>query len=703
MNNSTQHEKTIKFNGEDLTFKLGKLAPRAESTVWAQIGGTVVLTIVSKSDQDTGLDYFPLTVEYLEKYYAGGMISGSRFLKRERRPSDEAVIKARQIDHSIRSLFPKGFKKDVNVIVNVIAFDGKNDPETLAVVSASMALMNSTIPFNGPSASVKIGIKGDELIVNPKKTENHEEFDGDFIVSVREDRVLNIEGYGDEISEEMMGKILDTAVEECQPLLKVQEDVAKEFGKDKVEFEEQAAPKELVSLVEDKYEKQLTEALYDREIRSKVQNEIVDEVFEEADDSELSKTTIFEAVDYVLRKIMRKGVLGDDKRTSGRKLDEVRELGIEVGVVPQVHGSALFSRGETQCLSIVTLGSTSKAQILESFEGEEEKFFMHHYNGPRYSLGEAGRFMYFPGRREIGHGSIGENALQKIIPSRETFPYTIRVVSEILSQRGSSSMAASTGTAIALMDAGVKIKRPVAGISVGLVTADDDLSKFKLLTDMEDVEDFYGDMDFKVTGTTDGVTAIQLDNKLMGVPVPILKEAFKSAKQARLEIIDAIKEVIPEPRAELSEFAPKVLVIKIDKKKIGDVIGPGGKVIKAMYEKLNDEVEIDIDDDGQINLTSINKERLEQAKEMIENIVMEPEVDKIYTGVVDKVTNYGAFVDVSPAISGLLHISEMSDGFIKDPSDVVKEGQELRVKLVKIEDGRINFSLKGIAQEKQDS
>jgi polyribonucleotide nucleotidyltransferase len=685
---------SIQVNGEPMVFKFGKLAPRAESAVLAQLGETVVLTVVSMNNKDTTLDYFPLTVEYVEKYYAGGIISGSRFLKREMRPSDTAVLKGRQIDHSIRSLFPKSFKKDVNVIVTVLSYDGVHDPELLAVNSASMALMLSSIPFNGPSAAVRVGIKGSELMIN-SGNDVEEELDGEFMVSVREDRVLNIEGWGKQIPEEMMGEVLDKAVEYCQPILEAQRAFAKEHGKAKIEVAELPAPEELIDQVKKDHSEQITKALFDKENRNKLMQEVKDKL---AENEELSASDIDTAVEYVARKIMRTNILKEEKRTSGRQLDEIRDLEVEVGVLPRVHGSALFRRGKTQCLSVATLGSTRLVQTLESFEGEEEKPFMHHYNGPSYSLGEAGRFAYYPGRREIGHGHIAENALKAVLPNTEEFPYTIRVVSEILSQQGSSSMAATCGTSLALMQAGVPLKAQVGGISVGLITNDDDMNDYKLLTDLEDVEDFYGDMDFKVTGTAQGVTAIQLDNKLMGVPVAILKAAFEKSKQARLQILAAMNDVIAEPNKDLSQYAPRVKVIKINPDKIGELIGPGGKNIKGIYEKCNNMVDIDIKDEGLVYLTSASAEMSKLAEDMINSVVEEPEIGKTYSGVVDKIMPYGAFVDVSAGISGLVHVSEMSDKFVKDPGTIVKEGQTVRVKIIKIENGKVSFTMKGVAQ-----
>lgn len=695
-----QYTKSIDFNGEKLTFKLGGLAPRADSTVWAQVGETVVLAIVTIGRENPNLDYFPLSIEYIEKFYAGGRISGSRFQKRERWPSDDAVLKARQIDHSIRSLFPKGYKKEVSLTITVLAYDNVHDPETLAVTAGSLAMLNSNVPFMGPAASVVVGVQKGELILNPSNVTETEEFDSEFIISARNDkRILNVEGYGDEFPEEKMFELLDFALDSMKPLLDVQEEIVKELGKTRPEFIDLSPDKEVLSAIETDYASMIKEALADKDNRDTLMQKIKDELAQKyAGDDKWNSSIIADALDYLAKTYVRKDILESDKRTSGRKLDEIRPLTIEVGVLPRVHGSAIFQRGLTQCLSVVTLGSTRLVQQLESYEGEDAKRWMHHYNGPNYSLGQAGRFNYIPGRREVGHGNIGENALLKMIPPVDKFPYTLRVVSEILSQQGSSSMAATCGTTLALMDAGVAIKAPVGGVSVGLVT-DKDEKEFKFLVDIEDVEDFYGDMDFKVTGTTQGITAIQLDNKLRGIPVEILKKAIEKSKEGRLHILKAMSEVIAKPREQLGTYAPKVDIIKIRQEKIGELIGPGGKVIKGIIDRVGGDVEIDIQDDGTVTITSLNEEQRKMAKVMVEDIVVEPEIGKIYEGKVASVKEYGAFVDVTPNISGLVHKSEMSDKFVTNPEDFVKEGQMVKVKVLKLENGRISFTMKGLEQE----
>lgn len=694
-----QNKVSIDFEGEELSLFTGGLAFRADATVKAQIGETVVLAIVTVGKEETSLDYFPLSIEYIEKFYAGGIISGSRFVKRERRPSDEAVLKARQVDHSIRSLFPKGFKKPVSIVITVMSYDEIHDPANIAVTAASAALMISSVPFEGPSAGLSVGIKSEDstLVVNPQNGDL-EEIDAHFVMAFKENRLLNIEGWADEISEEKMDEILDLAEEKVKPLFQIQKELQEKYGKEKIKFEEGQVDEETLKLVEEKYGEKIKEALFDQEKRNELFDEIVKTIVEE-NEGVISKEAAKNAQEYLARKYMRKSVLKEEKRTSGRNLDEIRQLNIQVGVLPRVHGSAQFSRGLTQAMSIVTLGSTRLSQTLESYEGEETKRFMHHYNGPSYSYGDAGRFSYYPGRREIGHGHITENAFKTLLPSEEDFPYTIRVVSEILSQNGSTSMAAACATSLALMDAGVPMKSTVAGIAVGLVTDDEDLKKYKLLTDMEDVEDFYGDMDFKVVGTTKGITAIQMDNKLQGVPLEIIKSAFRVSKAARSKIVDAMNNVISAPRENLSEHAPKVETIKIDPAKIGDLIGPGGKNIRGIIEQAEEfgDIDIDIQETGNVYITSVSQEARDKAKELIDEIFEEAEIGKVYEGEVDRVEPYGAFVKVAKNITGLVHVSEITDSFIKDVNQVIKLGDKVKVKVIGVdEQGKVKMSMKGL-------
>ncbi|KKQ35003.1 MAG: Polyribonucleotide nucleotidyltransferase, partial [candidate division WS6 bacterium GW2011_GWA2_37_6] len=613
----------------------------------------------------------------------------------------EAVLKARQVDHSIRSLFPKGFKRGVNVVITVLSYDDAHDPADLAVTAASVALMISPAPFNGPSASVSVGIQKDgKLIINPKNGDRGD-LEGHYIVGIKADRVLNIEGWSNEAKEDKLNEVIDLAAEKVKPLYKFQEEFAKKFGVKKYEYEEEYIDKEILEKVEKDFGKKIEEGLFSGLKRQDLFIEMSKTIVEE-NEGVISKENARNSVEYLARKYTRKSVLEHDKRLSGRGLDEIRKINAEAGVLPRVHGSALFTRGMTQAMSIVTLGSTRLSQTLESFEGEEEKGFMHHYNGPSYSTGEGGRFSYYPGRREIGHGHITESAIKAVLPSEEEFPYTIRVVSEILSQNGSSSMAAACGTSLALMDAGVPIKKAIGGIAVGLVTDDEDVMKYKILTDIEGAEDFYGDMDFKVVGTKDGITAIQLDNKLEGVPIKILKEALQQSKRGRDHVLEQMEKVLNAPRAELSQHAPKVDIVKVDPGKLGDLIGPGGKTIKGIIEQCEEfgEIDIDIQDSGDVYITSVIQEARDKAIEMIKEIFEEAEIGKTYDGVVDRVENYGAFVNVTKNITGLVHVSEMAEGFVKDAAGLVKFGDKVKVKVIGIDElGRVKLSMKGLNPE----
>jgi len=697
----TPVRETIKFLESELTFELNHYAYRADAAITIQKGETVILATVSTGEQDIESNFLPLSVEYIEKLYAGGIISSSRFLKREARPSDDAVLKARQIDHAIRSLFPKNWRKPVAVIITVLAYDGENDPEQLSVIGASTALMLSSVPFHGPSASIKVGLdQTDQLVWGPKVSQE-EHLKMDMVISVVGERILNVEGWADETDESIMSKVMEESVTNIQPMLEFQTKLAEKYGRQKLEYSEKSAPMELVDRVERDYSEQITRALLNREERIGLINsakaDLASKLNEElaATGGKANTNDIETAVEYVARKLMRAMVLDKEQRTSGRALNEVRELKIEVGVLPRVHGSAVFTRGITQSLSVLTLGSMRMAQKLESFEGEDQKRFMHHYASPGFSYGSAERYQYFPGRREIGHGNIGENALRRIIPSEAEFPYTIRVSSEIMSSNGSTSMAATCAACLALLDGGVKLKGLVAGIALGLVTNDADVTQYKILTDMEDVEDFYGDMDFKVTGTKNGITAIQLDNKLKGIPVKILQEALGRSKEARLEILVEMAKVISEPRASLSTYAPKIEIVKINPERIGELIGPGGKNIKRILEACENKVEIDIQDNGDIYVLAVNEEYRKRALDLIGEVTAEAEIGMTYTGTVGKIADYGMFVDVSANISGLVHVSELAEGFIKDVRDLFNEGDRVRVKVVARDDlGRLKLSVK---------
>ncbi|MEI6886633.1 MAG: polyribonucleotide nucleotidyltransferase [bacterium] len=695
-NNNVKHEADI--DGVHYSLETGIMARRADSAVVARAGDTVVLATVTVSDKPSTLDYFPLTVEFVEKYYAGGRISSSRFVKRERFPTDEAVLKRRAIDRSVRPLFPEGYKNEVQLIVTVLSYDDKNDALLLGINAASAALSTSKVPFDGPVAGVRVGKIEGTLMVNPTVS-SMETSELDLVFSGYSDLVTMIEVGGNQVPNEEMDKAFDMAASEFDKYVSFQKGFIEKVKKEKMTYEPIVANEEVMKELIANYNDKFVDAMYGT--HDKLYDEkmalVKAELVEKFKDK-ISETDIANCMYKFAKKIMRKGILSEEKRLSGRAMDEIREIDIQVGVLPRVHGSALFTRGVTQALSVATLGSSRLAQTLDSFEGEEIKHYMHHYNGPSYSLGEPGRYSYNPGGREIGHGALAEKALKYVVPSQEEFPYTIRVVSEVLSQSGSSSMASTCGSTLALMEAGVPIKAPVAGIAIGLVTGDTQ-DEYKLVVDMADKEDFFGDMDFKVAGSVNGVTAIQMDNKLKGVKVSILKEALKVAGVKRLELLSKMSAVIDKPRAELSEFAPKVQSLKIKQDKIGELIGPGGKNIKAIIAESG--ADVDIKDDGTVFVTAVSKDSLEKALGMIDNIVAEPEVGKVYDGIIDSIKEYGAFVDLG-AFSGLVHVSEISDTFVKDITKIIKEGDRVRVLVVGIdEQGRVKLSIK--QAKKKDS
>lgn len=701
-----QKEQTISTPEGEIVLSTGKFAKLAQGSVVARKGGTVIFAACTYEGADTDADFFPLTVEYLERMYAVGTISGSRVNKREGFPSEGAIIKARQVDHTIRPLFPKHFRRRTNVILTVLANDGVNDPEQLTVLAASAAITMSGIPFAGPAASVIVAVDANgKLIVNPPKdaSHNHDEFLGEFAVSAANGKVLNIEGWGKELSDAQMDQIMDLALERIAHLNQEQAKFTTGLIAAEVDYsKEDVVPSTLVDKIKSDYSTKLEQVLYtaDKAQRDAGVAQLTEELCSlfVTDDGEFSKPQVMAAVDYVSQQKMRETILAEEKRFSGRSLVEIRQLAAEVDILPTVHGSALFSRGLTQSLSITTLAALSKGQTLNDMTGQDEMHrFMHHYSFPSYSTGEAGRVQYKPGRREIGHGAIGLQAIKHLLPSEEEFPYSIRVVSEIMTSNGSTSMAATCATSLSLMAAGVPLKKAVAGIGVGLVTADEGQEKYKLLLDIEGVEDFFGDMDFKVTGTDSGVTAIQFETKLQGVKPEILKQAFRLANEGRQQVLQAMNSAISAPRAELAANAPRVEAVHISPEYIGAIIGPGGKHIKELIENaetLGGIVEIDIEDDGRIMITASNKEQLDYVKAQIADVAMEPEVGAKYDGVVDSVMPYGAFVNVGSRLSGLVHVSEMSDEFVKDPNTIVKVGDKVRVKLIGTEKGKLSFSMK---------
>ncbi|MCA9376890.1 polyribonucleotide nucleotidyltransferase [Candidatus Nomurabacteria bacterium] len=689
-----KHE--FEIEGVKCTFSTGKLARKSQSAVIAQMGDTVVMATVNTGEARTDMDYFPLSVEYIEKMYAAGKISGSRFVKRDRFPTDDATLKARIIDRSIRPRFPEDYRDEVQVIVKVLSFDPDYDPVIIGVNAVSAALLISGSPITEPISGVRVGMKDETLFAYNKHVDrdNIEESKLDLVLAGDGKSLTNIDSNAYEISEDRYIEAMEYGLELMTPWLEAQRVFADMVeGVEKAEYVSFALPEELVkkavSIFGDEIGGNLT--MLDKRAAKSLTLEKMAEEF----GSEYSKKQLDDAYEAVAKKELRKLVLGEGKRVDGRALDEIRELNYEVDLLPRVHGSGLFTRGMTQVMTIATLGSSRSMMFVDDMTGEDTRRYMHFYVEGPYSFGEAGRYKYIPGRREVGHGALAEKALYPVLPSMEEFPYTIMLMSEIMSEEGSSSMASTCGSTLALMDAGVPIKKPVAGIAIGVVM-DEDTNEFKVLTDIQGVEDFYGYMDFKVTGTRDGVTAVQMDTKSSGLPMEIFREAIQAAKKARLTILDGMAEVIGKPREELSEFAPKVEMLMIPVSKIGELIGPGGKNIKKIIDETG--VELNVEDDGSVHIYADDAASIQKAREYVEEYAFEPEVGQIYTGTVSKIAEFGAFVKLAKSVEGLVHVSEISDSFVKDVRSFLKEGETVKVKVIGFGDnGKIRLSIKALS------
>ncbi len=681
-------EKSIDLGGRKLILSTGHVAQKADGAVIATYGETVVLATVVAANIKEDRGYFPLGVEYMEKLYAGGKIKGSRWVKREGRPSDDEIITARLIDRSIRPLFPKDYMKDVQVIVTVLSVDLENTPDMVAGAAVSAALSISSIPWNGPVGMIKVGKLENKYVTNPQKSQL-DKSDMELVVSSTKDSVVMIEAASNEVSEEDIVKGIAHAQSEAKKEIMLINDFAKVVGSKKQKIEKPKKNTTLEKKVKELAKEKIPGLIKDLATKNEGYDNYLnvrDAIAETFTDEEKK-----EAVSYfeeLLKGEMRKMILSR-KRPDGRKPDEIRELSAEVGVLPRTHGSAIFSRGQTQVLSIATLGASSLEQFIESAQGKETKRYFHHYTMPPYSIGETGR-VGFPSRREIGHGALAEKALLPVIPSADEFPYTTRVVSETLSSNGSTSMAATCGSSLSLMDAGMPIKTTVAGIAMGLVIESE--KKFTVLTDISGFEDGYGDMDFKVAGTQEGITALQLDVKTLNLTFPILKSALEEAKKARVEILKVMFKAIDKPRAKVSPHAPKIKVVKIPQEKIGEVIGPGGRVIRGIIEETG--AQVDVDDDGSVNISAETEEELNAAVEKVEALVKEVEADEIYEGEVKRIQPYGAFVEILPGKDGLVHVSDMSSEYVNDPNEIVKIGDKVNVRVKEIDDmGRINLSM----------
>ena len=681
------------------------MAKQANGAVMVRYGDTVVLVTAVVSPQPReGIDFFPLLVDYEEKLYAVGKIPGS-FLRREGRPTESAILAARTIDRPIRPLFPDGFRNDVQVVATVLSVDPDCPADTTAMIGASAALSISEIPFQGPIAGVHVGRVNGEFVINPT-SKQAELSDLDLIVAGSKDAIMMVEAGAKEVPEEQILEAILFGHEEIKKLVAFQEEIKAEIGKEPLAVELYEPDPEIVEAVKAFATEKLIAALTTSE---KLEREaLIDQVKEETHQHFLDNLgeevyaekarDISTALDAIIKNEVRRMIVEERKRVDGRELDEIRPISCEVGVLPRTHGSGLFTRGQTQVLSVVTLGRSSEEQILEGLEDEESKRYIHHYNFPAYSVGEV-KPMRGPGRREIGHGALAERALLPVIPSEEEFPYTIRVVSEVLESNGSTSQASVCGSTLALMDAGVPIKKPVAGIAMGLVKYQD---QFTILTDIQGLEDHLGDMDFKVAGTRDGVTAVQMDIKVSGISKEILQEALAQARKGRLFILDKMAEAIAEPRPELSAYAPRMITMTIDPDEIRDVIGPGGKMIRKIIEETG--VEIDIEDDGRVFISSMDSKAGEEAKAIIERLTSDVEVGKTYLGKVVRIMNFGAFVEILPGKEGLVHISQLALERVAKVEDVVNIGDEILVKVIEIDrQGRINLSRKALLLEQKQS
>ncbi|KXZ39819.1 polyribonucleotide nucleotidyltransferase [Alkalithermobacter thermoalcaliphilus JW-YL-7 = DSM 7308] len=677
--------------GRKLSVEIGKVCEMANGSCIVRYGDTVVLVnVCASSEPRQGIDFFPLSVDYEERLYAVGKIPGG-FIKREGKPSEKAILTSRLIDRPIRPLFPKGYRNDVQVVATVMSVDQDCTPDIVAMIGSSIALSISDIPFDGPTGSVSIGLIDGEFIVNPTSSQK-EISEMNLVVSGTKDAIMMVEAGANEISEELMLDAIMFAHEHIKQIVEFIESIVKEVGKEKSIVELYSPDKQIEEEVRNFATEKMKDAIKTVEKLERIEN--MDKVkqetlahFEEIYPENLKD--IEEILHSIVKEQVRDMIINENIRPDNRTPEEIRDIWCEVGILPRTHGSGLFTRGQTQVLTVATLGALGEVQVLDGLEDEENKRYMHHYNFPSYSVGEV-RPLRGPGRREIGHGALAERALEPMIPSKDEFPYTIRLVSEVLSSNGSTSQASVCGSTLALLDAGVPIKKMVAGIAMGLIKEDE---KIAILSDIQGMEDFLGDMDFKVAGTDQGITAIQMDIKIKGIDKEILKKALEQARKGRLHILDEMKKVIDKPRQEISPYAPRIIKMSIHVDKIREVIGPGGKTITKIIEDTG--VKIDIEKDGTIFIFSSDLEMGNKAKKIIEGIVKEPEVGEVYIGKVTRITNFGAFVEILPGKEGLLHISNISNERVEKVEDVLAIGDEIEVKLTEIDkQGRINLSRK---------
>ena len=694
------HKASMTLGGRELTIETGKLAKQAHGSVTVRYGDTIVLVAAcSNKEPRPNAGFFPLTVDYRENYYAAGRIPGG-FFKREGKPSEKEVLTSRLIDRPIRPLFPSGYLCETQVIALVLSADGENDPDTVSITGASAALFLSEVPFASPIAGVRVGLVNDQLVINPVSSELKNSR-LNLIIAGSEEAIMMVEAGAQEVSETTIVEALAFGHQEIKKIIALQ--------------------RKLAALVQTK-KREVTPSLLDSHLQEEISSRIAEELRDALNTQKYGKIESYDRVDalkenllasypeepaelrdqaanifdLLKEKIFREDILEKKHRPDGRAFDEIRPIGCEVGLLPRTHGSALFTRGETQAIVVATLGTSEDAQKIDIMEGESSKRFLLHYNFPPFSVGEVG-FMRGPGRREVGHGALAERAILPIIPSEEKFPYTIRVVSDILESNGSSSMASVCGGVLSLMDAGIPIKAPVAGVAMGLVMEG---GKYAILTDIAGAEDHYGDMDFKVAGTKDGITALQMDIKISGLTTEIMSEALEQARRGRLFILDKMLQTIEAPRVSTSQYAPRIHTIKISAEKIRDVIGPGGKVIRSIIEKTG--VKIDVSDDGRVNVAAVDEASANKAIQMIRDITAEAEMGKIYLGKVVRLVDFGAFVEIFPGTDGLLHISEVAEHRIRDIKDELKEGDQVLVKVIGIDGQKIKLSRKAVLREQRE-
>ncbi|EPZ39193.1 polynucleotide phosphorylase/polyadenylase [Anoxybacillus ayderensis] len=696
-----KHVFSIDWAGRPLTVEIGELAKQANGAVLVRYGDTVVLSTATASKEPKSVDFFPLTVNYEERLYAVGKIPGG-FIKREGRPSEKAILASRLIDRPIRPLFAEGFRNEVQVVSMVMSVDQDCSPEMAAMFGSSLALTISDIPFEGPIAGVTVGRVNGEFVINPSVAQM-EQSDMHLVVAGTKDAINMVEAGANEVPEEVMLEAIMFGHEEIKRLIAFQEDIAAKVGKEKMEVVLYELDAQLEADIRARVEGEVKRAVQvpEKLAREAAIEQLKAEVvaaYEEQEADEETLKQVKEILYKLVKEEVRRLITEEKVRPDGRKVDEIRPLSSAVGLLPRTHGSGLFTRGQTQALSVCTLGALGDVQILDGLGIEETKRFMHHYNFPPFSVGETGA-MRGPGRREIGHGALGERALEPVIPSEKEFPYTIRLVSEVLESNGSTSQASICASTLAMMDAGVPIKAPVAGIAMGLVKSGEN---YTILTDIQGMEDHLGDMDFKVAGTEKGVTALQMDIKIKGLSREILEEALQQARKGRLEILKHMMQTISEPRKELSKYAPKILTMQINPDKIRDVIGPSGKQINKIIEETG--VKIDIEQDGTIFISSVNEDMNQKAKKIIEDIVREVEVGQVYLGKVKRIEKFGAFVELFSGKDGLVHISELAEERVGKVEDVVSIGDEILVKVTEIDkQGRVNLSRKAVLRDQKEA